>query len=103
MKQLTTPVLEVTLDIPHETVAFMTFLFTQNADGTGVALEKEYPGAVTYADGVYSVPFDENDTALFKADAYFYMDTRIVDQAGKVPETSIVSLWMSRTLFRQEV
>ena len=103
MKHYTTPVLEVTLDIPVETVQSIKFLFEQERDSEAEALlMKHYPGEVKYENGVYKVPITQEETALFAAEKYFYMDTLIVDQTGKVPETPIVSLFMSRSLFSHE-
>ena len=103
MKHYTTPVLKVMLDIPVETVASVKFLFKQERDAAApTLLLKNYPGEVKYEDGVYKVPFTQKETALFQEDKYFYMDTLITDQTGKVPETPIVSLFMSRSLFTEE-
>ena len=102
MKLLTTPVLEVTFDIPPETVATIEFLFKQTNDEKAPAvLLKSYPNDVKCVDGVYRVPFTAEDTARFEGGKHFYMDTRITDQTGKIPETPIVSLYMSKTLFSE--
>lgn len=103
MKQYTTPVLEVMLDIPVETVASIKFLFKQEREKDApTLLLKTYPGDVTCEDGVYKVPFTVKETGLFAADKHFYMDTLITDQAGKIPETPIVHLIMSKSLFTIE-
>lgn len=103
MKQYTTPVLEVTFDIPHETVSTISFLFKQEREQEAdTILLKRYPGGVGYADGVYRIPFTAEETGLFARDEYFYMDTRITDQTGNVPSTPIVPLYMSQTLFKWE-
>lgn len=103
MKHYTTPTLQVKLDIPVETVASIKFLFKQERDAAADALLlKTYPGDVTYEDGIYKVPFTQEETGLFTEEKYFYMDTMIVDQTGNVPETPIVSLFMSRSLFTAE-
>lgn len=102
MKRRTTPVLEVTFDIPNETVAEIQFLFKQEREESAEALLlKSYPGEVTFVDGVYLVPMTVRETALFEGGKQFYMDTRITDQTGKVPETPIVGLFMSKTLFSE--
>ena len=103
MKPYTTPVLEVQLDIPAETVANIKFLFKQERESSAKALlMKKYPGEVEYEDGVYKVPFTQEETALFAMDKYFFMDTLVTDQTGKIPDTPIVSLFMGRTLFTAE-
>lgn len=103
MKPYTTPVLEVQLDIPQETVRSIKFLFKQEREPTATALLlKKYPGEVKFEDGVYKVPFTQKETTLFATDKYFFMDTLITDQNGKIPDTPIVSLFMSRTLFTAE-
>lgn len=103
MKPYTTPVLKVTLDIPDETVASVDFIFKQERDReTETLLLKKYPGEVEREGGVYIVPLSQEETARFAEDKCFYMDTLIRDQTGKVPDTPIVSLFMSRTLFSHE-
>lgn len=103
MKRRTTPVLEVTFDIPNETIAKIEFLFKQEREETAPALLlKTYPNEVNFVDGVYLVPMTAEETALFKGGSQFYMDTRITDQTGKVPETPIVALFMSKTLFSEK-
>ena len=103
MKQYTTPVLEVMLDIPVETVANIKFLFKQEREQSApTLLLKKFPGEVTCEDGVYKVPFTVEETGLFAADQFFYMDTRITDQTGNVPDTPIEHLRMSMSLFTHE-
>lgn len=100
MKQYTTPVLEVTFDVPDSTVATVDFIFKQHRKQSDpVLVSKKYPGDVERKDGVYLVPMTEAETALFAADKTFYMDTRIISQNGKIPETPIVALFMNETLF----
>lgn len=103
MKQLTTPVLEVVFDIPPETVAAVDFLFKQQNDrNAATILLKSYPEDVTCTNGVYKIPFTVEETEKFEGGQFFYMDTRITDQTGKIPDTPIIRLFMSRTLFTYE-
>lgn len=100
MKRRTTPVLEVTVDIPDEVVVEIQFIFKQERDEKAPELLlKTYPGDVKREDGVYRIPMSADDTALFNGRSPFYMDTRIVDAVGNVPETPIITLYMSETLF----
>ena len=103
MKPYTTPVLEVTLDIPAETVASIKFLFKNEPDREAESLLlKKYPGEVKCEDGIYKVPISQAETGLFAQNKYFYMDMLITDQTGRIPETPIVTLFMSKSLFTYE-
>ena len=103
MKHYTPQVLEVTLDIPVETVASIKFLFKEERDPKSrTLLMKEYPGDVRCEDGVYKVPITQAETSLIPGDKYFYMDTLVKDQTGRIPKTPIISLFMSESLFTYE-
>ena len=103
MKRRTTPVLEVTFDIPTETIAKVLFVFKQECEETAEAiLEKAYPGDVSESGGVFKIQFTKEETALFVGGSDFYMDTMITDQAGRIPQTPIVRLFMSKTLFSEK-
>lgn len=100
MKRRTTPVLDVTFDIPSDTVSRIRFLFKQEPEESAkTLLMKTYPGEVTRDGEVYYVPMTAEETTLFASGKAFYMDTHITDQTGHVPETPIVGLFMSKTLF----
>ena len=103
MKPYTTPVLEVTLDIPVETVASIKFLFKQeDKQEAATLLLKKYPDEIKCEDGIYKIPFTQAETDLFAQNQYFYLDMLVTDQTGKIPRTPILSLFMSKTLFTYE-
>lgn len=103
MKRRTTPVLEVIIDIPSESIAKIEFVFKQEKEETAEALVlKSYPGEVYFDDGVCCIPWTSEETALFKGGRNFYMDTRITDPVGHVPDTPIITLFMSKTLFSEK-
>lgn len=61
-----------------------------------------YPGEVTYSEDLekFLIPWTQEETYLVPSGASFYMDTRIhVAETMDMPETNIVELVMSPTLF----
>ena len=85
-----------------DNVEKIVFLFKcENREDAPAALVKKYPDNVNVdfgdGDGVFYIPFTEPETRLFSG--RFYMDTKIYYKDGTIPETNIVGLTMSPTLF----
>ena len=102
MKQLTNNVLKVNFNgIDFNDVKKIEFAFSQNIGEKPLKIE-EYPSVnVTHLmDNQVGVFWDLADTKLFKADEYFYCDTRItLNDSITQPETPILKLKMNPTLF----
>lgn len=102
MKRGTTPSLPVRIDLDLSTVAHIAFVFKQNdSEAAPAILTKTYPDDVSVSDGVLYIPFSDSETRLFSSERPFFMDTRIVLQSGKIPQTNISKLYMKGTLFSE--
>lgn len=107
MKRGTTPTLPVRVNIDNASTASVTFVFKQTKEEDATALvTKEWPTdeEVTYDSEKerYLIEWTEAETRLFVADQVFFMDTKVVLNSGKIPETNIVMLRMNPTLFEEE-
>lgn len=105
MKQLTTPILQVMIDLDVEGIDHIDFMFKQeNFQDCTTKLLKTFPTDVTYDSEtkIFSIPFTIEDTSIFAQNRLFYMDTRPVYQNGRVLPTEIIELFMCNTLFTEE-
>jgi hypothetical protein len=81
-------------------VKSVSFLFKQKqTEEAPTVIVKTYPEEVTEENGVFSIPFAEQETRRFKADENFYCDPKITFQDGKIPETKILTLFCNPTLW----
>ena len=106
MKQLTKNLLKLNFNgIDLNNVSKIEFAFSQNI-GESPLKTAEYPNnnAELIVDNLIGVVFSQEDTLLFKADSYFYADTRITMKDSDYQiETPIVKLKMNPTLFERGV
>lgn len=106
MKRRTTPTLRVCIDFDNSSITTIDFIFKQiRSEEAPIKVQKTYPTNVTYdsTNKIYMIPFTEAETALFESQKEFYMDTKITTNAGKIPATDIVQLFMRDTLFSSAV
>ena len=108
MKQGLKLLLPVTFDgVAVADISKIEFVFTQEKYPSSPILKTSLFGGsggdVTENDGVFYVPWTVDETYAFRADAPFYMDTRItLTESPYQPPTNIVKLTMNSTLFKQE-
>jgi hypothetical protein len=87
-------------------VSTIEFVFSQTKDGKPLKVSMYATGQqahdVEVSNNVFYVPFEREETYLFKPDTVFYMDTRITLNGNLLqdaPDTPIVPLRMNPTLF----
>lgn len=103
MKQLTNNLLKINfkgIDLLNG-VSKVEFAFSQEIGETPLKLA-EYPGdsVVMLSNTSLGVIWTAAETKEFKADEYFYLDTRITpSDTAYQPETEIIKLKMNPTLF----
>lgn len=109
MKRGTTPTLKIQLvGLDIEEAIKIEFLFKQTLDEDcqqkvkKIFIANDEDSPVQYENQVFYVPFDEEETRIFKSGCVFYMDTRIFLGGGQVTSTNIVPLKMLPTLFSEE-
>lgn len=91
-----------------DNAAEIEFVFTQHRDQKSAILKSalyksDGTGDASRNENAICVPWTVEETALFRADDFFYMDTRITPTNGIYqPPTNIVKLRMDMTLFKQE-
>lgn len=103
MKKGTTPTIPIEHDLDMSTVTSVEFLFKQEKLETApVIIKKTYPGDVTEAEGVFNIPFTEDETRMFKSGRDFYCDPKITLVNGKIPETEILSIHCTPTLWGED-
>lgn len=100
MKRGTTPTIQIQHDLDITTVEKVYFLFKQSkSENSGTILVKHYPEDTTESEGVFNIPFIEEETRLFKSNMNFYCDAKIVLVNGKIPATEILVLNCTPTLW----
>lgn len=109
MKQLTHSVMPIQVCYDLDFTAKVEFIFKQYRTAEAPVLKS----CVWYPDGsgegfriedtnVIGVIWTEEDTLLFQPDEWFYLDTRIyLSETPDTPETSLVALKMTPTLFEE--
>lgn len=100
MKRGTTPTLPIEHELDISTVETVRFLFKQKkSEDAPAILIKNYPGDVSEKNGVFSIPFTEQETRRFKPGEEFYCDPKIKFVNGSIPETEILTLVCNATLW----
>lgn len=100
MKRGTTPTLLIEHGLDMSTVSKIEFLFKQHKLEMGDALLiKTYPVDVTESDGIFYIPFTEQETRLFHSNKEFYCDPKITLLNGDIPATEILTLTCEPTLW----
>ena len=100
MKRGTTPSIKISHTLTMANVSKVDFLFKQEKSEFAPGLvTKTYPGSVTESGGVFTIPFTEAETRLFKPMKSFYCDPKVTLTDGSIPETAIIKLYCSPTLW----
>lgn len=115
MKQNTTPILPIEILMPFENVQRIEFIFKRlNTNNYNNDLYRSYPALLhkvyegsdipvseqTSESFIVQVPFTEEETLSLPVGP-LHMDTRIVLSDGSVPETQIVKINVTATLFEE--
>ena len=102
IKRGTNPALLITLSVEMDFVDKVIFTFRQRAteDSTPM-LQKIYPDDVSYSDGVFIIPFSQEETQLFSK--VFFAEGQVNYINEQVEKTEIVALEMSPTLFTEVI
>ncbi len=104
MKRGTVTSLQVAHELDLSTVEKIEFLFKQEKDENAPALvRKTYlpngAGDVAEESGVFQIPFTKEETRRFSSGKSFYCDPRIVLMGGKIPNTEILAIYCTATLW----
>lgn len=89
--------------IRTDDVEQIEFIFKKLPDKKAKTVKKAlYPGNVIIEDGKFLIPWTAAETYLFDSKEPFYMDTRVIlKNSDDQPETNIIKLYMSPTLFEE--
>ena len=104
MKRGTTPTLRISVGIESSLISEIEFLFKlYPSEEAPEIVRKAYPGDVTYdsVNDLFLLPLTESETRMF-GNNKVYLDARILTTGGKIPNTKIVTLSMTDTLFGEE-
>lgn len=103
MKRGTTPTLKVKINIDISQFSSVEFLFKQTIteEDISTSILKVYPTTqgLTYENGIFYIPFTEQETYNFIPNKSFYLDTRPITLTGSILATEIVEIPMNPTLF----
>lgn len=103
IKPGTTPTIRVSHDLDIATVEKAEFLIKQTPTRRSAALcVKTYPADVTEADGVFYIPLTADETLQLEQDKEFYIDPRVTLVGGVIPNTPVMELRASNTLWGDE-
>ncbi len=104
IKRGTTPVISVRFEGLDADVASAEFVFKQECSEDAPELvKKRWPGEAARAEnGVFRLPFSEEETRLFAARRYVYMDARLRLAGGGVAAAPVAALMVQPTLFAEE-
>jgi len=106
IKRGTTPCLTVRLKglEADAAVESVEFVFKQEcAESAPELVRKSWPKQVERtAEGLYRVPFSEEETRLFKPGRYMYMDARVRFAGGGLAAPPMAALMVRPTLFTEE-
>ena len=106
MKRGTTPVLRLGHTLDLASVERIDFLFKQERSEEAPALLiKTYlpqGGQVAEENGVFLLPFTQEETRLFTPNSPVYCDPRITLTGGKIPATAILQFSCRPTLWGEE-
>lgn len=105
MKRRTTPTIQISHDLDMAAVSKVEFLFKQHFSETAEALLlKTYGdgGEVTESGGVFSIGLTADETALFEENEKFYIDPRVTMIDGSIPNTRVLSIQATATLWGEE-
>ncbi len=103
MKRRTTPILQISHPLDMSLVATVDFLFKHSPqEQARTVLIKSYPGEVTETDGVFSIPFSKEETALFSGGCRAYCDPRVVYLTGQIPNTAMMDFSVEDTLWGEQ-
>lgn len=101
MKKFTTPTIPIMFDIPHEEIDHIDFIFKLDKDRNSQTLfERKYPVNVDYDEAldIYTITLSAEESGGLP-EGIIYMDTRVVKVGGIIPNTPIMELRVSPSLF----
>lgn len=103
MKRGTTPRLRLGHTLDLSVVERIDFLFKQErSEAAPALLQKSFlpvGGQVTERDGLFEIPFTQEESRLFADRRPFYCDPRITLTGGSIPETAILQFSCHDTLW----
>lgn len=102
MKRRTTPVIQIAHNLDLAAVSKVQFLFKQHAsEAADALLLKTYGdgGDVAEENGVFSIGLTVEETALFEENENFYIDPRVTLIDGTIPNTRILTMQATATLW----
>ena len=103
MKRGTTPRLPLRHTLELAVVERIDFLFKQEREESAPAILKKTwlptGGEVEEKDGVFEIPFTEQETRLFKSGHSFFCDPKITLTGGSIPATEILQFFCKPTLW----
>jgi hypothetical protein len=107
MKQGTTPTLPIKIKVPFENVKRVEFIFKKNiSKNSDILLYRVFEGNIPVEEPTAEDHFivklalsDKETMRLSVGD--IYMDTRVTMLDGNIPETKIVKINISETLFEE--
>ena len=107
MKQGTTPTLPIKIKVPFENVKRVEFIFKKNiSKNSDILLYRVFEGNIPVEEPIAEDHFivklalsDKETMRLSVGD--IYMDTRVTMLDGNIPETKIVKINISETLFEE--
>lgn len=104
IKRGTTPVISVRFKGLDEDVASAEFVFKQECSEDAPELVvKHWPGEAGRSEnGVFRLPFSEEETRLFAGRRYVYMDARLHLAGGGVASAPVAALMVQPTLFGEK-
>ena len=103
MKRKTTPTLQVSHELDMTQVATVDFLFKHSPrEDARKILIKRFPGDVTEGNGVFSIPFTKEETALFTGNCTVYCDPRVIYRDGQIPHVKVFSFPVEETLWGEQ-
>ena len=107
MKQGTTPTLPIKIKVPFENVKRVEFIFKKNiSKNSDILLYRVFEGNIPVeepaADDYFIVKLALSDKETMRLSVGdIYMDTRVTMLDGNIPETKIVKINISETLFEE--
>lgn len=107
MKQGTTPTLPIKIKVPFENVKRVEFIFKKNiSKNSDILLYRVFEGNIPVeepaADDHFIVKLALSDKETMRLSVGdIYMDTRVTMLDGNIPETKIVKINISETLFEE--
>lgn len=106
MKQGTTPTLPIKIKVPFENVKRVEFIFKKNiSKNSDILLYRVFEGNIPIEESaadsfIVKLALSDKETMRLSV-GDIYMDTRVTMLDGNIPETKIVKINISETLFEE--